>query len=307
MKTANRLIYGQTLVELAEKYDFYVMDADLAKATGTKAFADKYPERFIDTGIAEANMISTAAGLSSCGLPVIASTFAMFGAGRAYEQIRNSIAYPQANVKIICSHAGVMIGEDGPSHQCIEDLSLMRTIPGMTVLAPCDGIATKALVEEALKYNGPVYIRFGRRDVEQVYKENADFRIGKSNKLQEGNDACIFACGEEVQEALIAADLLKQKGFSVGIVDAYSIKPIDKSAILEEIEEGKMIFTIEDHNTIGGLGSAVAEVIAETGKGKLCRLGVNDCFGTSGKYDYLFEEYELSGSKIAKRIEEVLV
>lgn len=300
-KKANRIAYGDALIELAKDYDFYVFDADLSKATGTKLFQEAYPQRFINMGIAEQDMISTAAGFSSCNIPVFVSTFAMFGAGRAYEQIRNSIAYPKANVKIVCSHAGVLIGEDGASHQCIEDLSLMRTIPNMVVLAPCDAVQTKKYLKEMVEYNGPCYMRFGRMPVTQVYDEDADFKIGKGYVLQEGSDISLIACGEMVQKALLATEQLEKNGISVRVIDMPSIKPIDRELIIECIERTHFIVGIEDHNIIGGLSSAISEVIAEYGKGKIIRIGIEDQFGCSGNEEYLSNHYSLSIQAIIEK------
>lgn len=301
-KEANRIVYGNTLVGLAKEHDFFVLDADLSKATGTKAFADAYPDRFINMGIAEQDLMSTAAGISSCGVPVFASTFAMFGAGRAYEQIRNTIAYPNANVKVVCSHAGVLIGEDGASHQCLEDLSLMRTIPNMVVLAPCDALQTKKYLKIILEYKGPCYMRFGRLPVESVYEEDREFEIGKGYILKEGKDITLIACGEMVQKALEAAKLLEENNLSVKVVDMPSIKPIDRDLIIECIESTSLIVGIEDHNIIGGLSSAISEVIAEYGKGKILRIGMEDQFGCSGNETYLLEHYALSPQDIAKKV-----
>lgn len=301
-KQANRFVYGNTLVNLAERYPFFVLDADLSKATGTGKFAEAYPQRFLNMGIAEQDMMATAAGIASCHVPVFASTFAMFGAGRAYEQIRNSIAYPKANVKIVCSHAGVMIGEDGASHQCIEDLSLMRTTPNMSVLAPSDAIATEKLIEEMLKMDGPCYMRFGRQAVETIYSKDQCFEIGKSIQLKRGQDLSMIACGEMVQPTLKAAKMLHEIGIEADVIDMHTIKPLDEERILECVNAGKWIVSIEDHNIIGGLGSAIAEVLATTGKGRLLRIGMQDEFGCSGTAQYLAEYFQLSPKQIANRI-----
>ncbi len=305
-KYANRLTYGETLVKLAENNHFYVLDADLSKATGTKAFAQAYPDCFINMGIAEQDLMATAAGIASCGVPVFASTFAMFGAGRAYEQIRNSIAYPKANVKIVCSHAGILIGEDGASHQCVEDLSLMRTIPQMCVLAPCDRIETEKALSAALQMEGPCYIRFGRQEVEQIYDETLDYQIGKSFLLRKGNDVSMIACGELVQNALKAAELLSEAGIEASVIDMHTIKPLDEQRIHECIDQKSLIVGIEDHNVIGGLSGAIAEVIAMRGEGKLLRIGIQDEFGCSGSADYLATLYCLTPEAIAKTIRKEL-
>ena len=305
-KCANRITYGKTLVQLAADNEFYVMDADLSKATGTKAFANAYPQRFINMGIAEQDLMATAAGIASCGVPVFASTFAMFDAGRAYEQIRNSITYPRANVKIVCSHAGVLIGEDGASHQCIEDLSLMRTLPGMTVLAPCDSAETAKALAAALKLNGPCYIRFGRQEVDQIYDDTLDYQIGKSFLLRKGGDVSIIACGELVQNALQAASLLSEKGIEAAVIDMHTIKPLDEAQINECIDQGSLLVGVEDHSVIGGLSSAIAEVIAQRGKGRLLRIGIQDEFGCSGNADYLAKLYRLTPEAIAETIQKEL-
>lgn len=301
-KAANRIVYGNALVKLADRYDFYVMDADLSKATGTKTFAAAYPERFFNMGIAEQNLMATAAGLSSWGTPVIASTFAMFGTGRAYEQIRNSIAYPQANVKIVCSHAGVLIGEDGASHQCLEDLALMRALPGMTVLAPCDAWETETLLEQAINREGPCYMRFGRREVEQVHAPGTALKIGRAVRLTEGTDVSVIACGEMVRECLSACEILGKNGISVRLIDMHTIKPLDREEVRQAASDTALVVCVEDHNIIGGLGSAVAEVLAEYGRGRLVRIGMEDRFGCSGKVEYLADHFGLSAEKIADKI-----
>ena len=230
----------------------------------------------------------------------------MFGAGRAYEQIRNSIAYPRANVKIVCSHAGVLIGEDGASHQCIEDLSLMRTLPGMTVLAPCDSAETAKALAAALKLNGPCYIRFGRQEVDQIYDDTLDYQIGKSFLLRKGGDVSIIACGELVQNALQAASLLSEKGIEAAVIDMHTIKPLDEAQINECIDQGSLLVGVEDHSVIGGLSSAIAEVIAQRGKGRLLRIGIQDEFGCSGNADYLAKLYRLTPEAIAETIQKEL-
>lgn len=305
-KCANRIAYGEALVKLAETNDFYVLDADLSKATGTKAFAQAYPDRFINMGIAEQDLMATAAGIASCQTAAVASTFAMFGAGRAYEQIRNSIAYPRANVKIVCSHAGVLIGEDGATHQCIEDLALMRTIPSMTVLAPCDRFETEKALAAALSMKGPCYIRFGRQEVESIYDESLVYEVGKSYLLRKGKDVSMIACGELVQNALKAAELLAERNIEAAVIDMHTIKPLDIDRIYECIEQTPLLVGIEDHSVINGLSGAIAEVIAHCGKGRLLRIGIQDEFGCSGKADTLAELYGLTPEAIADTIQKEL-
>ena len=297
---STRVAYGEALAALGEKYDFVVLDADLSKATQTCLFAKKYPERFFNMGISEGDMMSTAAGLASCGKMVFASTFAMFAAGRAYEQIRNSIAYNGLNVKICATHAGVLIGEDGASHQCLEDISLMRTIPGMTVIVPCDQRSTRLAVEEAIRYNGPVYLRFGRSSSGPVYPKDPDFKIGKGIVLRHGEDVAILAIGDMVEESLKAAELLNGRGISAAVADLHTIKPIDRELIRDYALLTRRIITVEDHNVVGGLGSAVAEVLAEENLARLRRVGIMDRFGRSGTRDALMEEYGLNAARIAQ-------
>lgn len=298
---STREAYGEALVDLAKTRDFLVLDADLSKATQTIRFAGKYPNRFFNMGISEGDMMSTAAGIATTGMCVFASTFAMFAAGRAYEQIRNSIAYSGLNVKIGATHGGILIGEDGASHQCIEDISLMRTIPGMTVLVPCDEYSTYEAVKAALGIKGPVYLRFGRTSSPPIYtKKTADFTIGRGHVLRDGSDIAILAIGDMVFEALSAAQSLAEKGVSAAVIDMASIKPIDRSLILSYAGKTGKIITAEDHSVIGGLGSAVAEVLAECGYGKLYRVGVPDCFGCSGKRDDLQVKFGLNADGILK-------
>jgi transketolase len=299
---STREAYGEALAQLGEAYDFIVMDADLAKATKTNIFAEKYPQRFVDMGISEGDMVTTAAGLATCGKTVFVSSFAMFVAGRAYEQIRNSVAYPNLNVKIGATHGGVLIGEDGASHQCIEDIALMRTIPNMTCLVPCDAIATHHLTEAALKWKGPVYLRFGRFATPGVYDRivKQNFEIGKGNVLKDGGDVTVFAIGDLVNEALIAAEKLSGAGLTVRVVDMYSVKPIDRKLVLQCARETRAVVTAEDHNIIGGLGSAVAEIIAEESGGPLVRVGIADRFGQSGTKSQLAQLYGLTSDAIVK-------
>ena len=303
---STRAAYGKVLAELGEEKDFLVLDADLSKATRTEEFAKKYPDRFYNMGISEGDMMTTAAGIASCSVTVFASTFAAFAAGRAFEQIRNSIAYPRLNVKIAASHGGVLIGEDGGSHQCIEDISLMRTLPNMTVIAPADAVETKAAVKKILEYDGPVYLRLGRFDVPIVYGDKCDFEIGRGKKLVDGKDVSVFAIGDMVYEALIAAEELKKENISVSVIDMHTVKPVDKSLVLEEAGKTGAVVTAEDHNIIGGLGSAVSEVLIEECPVYLKRVGIGDKFGRSGTRDELAKMFGLNSKNIVKSVHEVI-
>ncbi len=306
-KIATREAYGKALSELGDKYkNIIVLDADLSKSTKTDLFKAKFPERFINCGIAESNMMSVAAGIASCGNIVFASTFAMFAAGRAFEQVRNSIGYPHLNVKIGASHAGITVGEDGASHQCIEDIALMRSIPGMVVINPCDATSTKKLVEEVVKYYGPVYLRLGRLAVEVVYDDNVKFEIGKSITIKDGNDVTIIATGLMVQEALKAHDILKEKGISARVIDMHTIKPIDRDAIIKAAKETKGIVSCEEHNIHGGLGSAIAEVLCETFPAKMKIIGIKDEFGRSGEPKALMKKYGITADDIVNGVLDVL-
>ena len=299
MKKATRQSYGEALLELGkENKDVVVLDADLAGATKTELFAKEFPDRFFDIGIAEADMMGTAAGLSTCGKIPYVSTFAMFAAGRSYDQIRNSICYPNLNVKICATHAGITVGEDGATHQMIEDLSLMRTIPNMTVLSPSDDVQTKWIIKEISKTYGPVYVRLARLATEEVYDENHKFEIGKAIQHGDGTDGTIFATGVTVQEALKAQKVLQEKGINVRVVDMFSIKPIDKEMIIKCAKETKKLVSIEDHNVIGGLGSAISEVLTDEYPTKLIRLGIKDTFGRSGKAEELMKYYGIVAENI---------
>lgn len=308
MKIATRDAYGQALVELGnERQDIVVMDADLAAATKTGLFKKAHPDRFFDAGIAEGNMMSIAAGLAASGKTVFASSFAMFAAGRAFEQIRNSVAYPHLNVKIAATHGGISVGEDGATHQCCEDIGLMRTIPGMVILNPADGPEAKAAVRAAADYDGPVYLRFGRLAVPVFNEEKVEFTIGKGKVLREGADVTIIATGLEVNEAMIAADTLQAEGISARVVNMATIKPIDKDLILACAAETGAIVTAEEHNIIGGLGSAVAEVLVESGKPvPMLRVGVEDTFGRSGPAWELLDLYGLTAPHIVNKVKAVL-
>ena len=305
IKKATRESYGEALAALADEYeDLIVLDADLAAATKTGIFKKAHPERFIDCGIAEANMMGVAAGLSTTGKKVFASSFAMFAAGRAYEIVRNSIGYPHLNVKIGATHAGISVGEDGATHQCNEDIALMRTIPGMTIICPADDVETKAAVKAALDFNGPVYMRFGRLAVENFNdKDTYKFELGKGIQLRDGKDVTIIATGLMVGEARKAADMLAEKGISARVINMHTIKPIDKDIICKAAKETGVIVTAEEHSVIGGLGSAVADVVTECCPVPVVKVGVNDVFGHSGPAVDLLKEFGLCAENIAEKAE----
>lgn len=306
-KISTRQAYGDALVELGkENEQIIVMDADLSKSTMTAGFKKAFPERFFNAGIAEANMMGMAAGLALSGKTVFASTFAMFAAGRAYEIIRNSIAYPKANVKICATHAGITVGEDGASHQCIEDLALMRVIPGMTVVHPADAVSAKKLLGEIAAEDGPAYVRLGRLNIPVLYDEAADIQLGKGNCVKDGSDATVIACGLMVNEALIAAEKLEKEGISLRVIDMHTIKPIDEEIIVKAASETKAIITAEEHSVIGGLGAAVAEVVVKKCPVKMAMVGIQDRFGQSGKPQALMEEYHITAADIAKAVKETL-
>ena len=303
-KIATRESYGNALAEFGSQYDFVVMDADLAAATKTSIFKKAFPERFFDCGIAEGNMMSVAAGIATTGLPVFASSFAMFAAGRAFEQVRNSIGYPHLNVKIGATHAGITVGEDGATHQCIEDLALMRAIPGMTVINPADDTEARAAVEAAIKFNGPMYLRFGRLAVPVIYdRATYKFEIGKGVAMTEGNDVTIVATGIMVDMALQAANELANRGIKARVINIHTIKPIDREIILKAAAETGAIVTAEEHSIIGGLGSAVAEVVCEGCPVPVLRVGVEDQYGHSGKVPPLLEMYGLTVGNIVAKAE----
>lgn len=301
-KIATRESYGNALAELGDKYEnLYVLDADLAAATKTGIFKKKFPDRFFDCGIAEANMMGVAAGMAATGKIPFASTFAMFAAGRAFEIVRNSIGYPHLNVKIGATHAGISVGEDGATHQCNEDIALMRTIPGMTIINPADDVEAKAAVEAAILHEGPVYMRFGRLAA-PVFND-ADtykFELGKGIKLREGSDISIIATGLMVSEALKAAEILAAEGVSAEVINIHTIKPIDKEIITATAAKTRKVLTVEEHSVIGGLGSAVCDVLAETCPTKVVKIGVNDEFGHSGPAVKLLEEFGLCADNIVK-------
>ena len=303
IKKATRQSYGEALLELGkENKNIVVFDADLSTATKTNIFAKEFPERFYDMGIAEQNMISTAAGMSTCGKIPYVSTFAVFAAGRAYDQIRNSVCYPKLNVKICATHAGVTVGEDGATHQMIEDISLMRTLPNMTVLSTSDDVQTKWAVKEISKINGPVYLRLSRLATPIIYGENQKFEIGKAVQIGEGTDATIFATGVTVSEAIRAQEILENKGIKVRVVDIHTVKPIDKDMVIKCAKETKKLISVEDHNVIGGLGSAISEVLTEEYPVKLVRMGINDTFGKSGKATELMQYFGITAENIVEKV-----
>lgn len=307
-KIATRESYGNALAELGDKYEnLYVFDADLAAATKTGIFKKKFPDRFFDCGIAESNMMGVAAGMAATGKIPFVSTFAMFAAGRAFEQVRNSIGYPHLNVKIGATHAGISVGEDGATHQCNEDIALMRTIPGMTVIIPADDVEAKAAVDAAINYEGPVYMRFGRLAV-PVFNDPATykFEIGKGIKLRDGNDITIVATGLMVYEAIEAAKTLAQQGIEATVINIHTIKPIDKDIIIEAAKKTNLVLTVEEHSVIGGLGEAVCDVLCENYPTKVVKIGVNDEFGHSGPAAELLKQYGLCAENIVNKAAEAV-
>ena len=308
-KIATRAAYGEALVELAEKYpELVVFDADLAGATMTKGFAAKYPDRFFDMGIAECNMTGVAAGMAACGFKPFTNTFAIFASGRAWEQVRNSVAYPRLNVKIVGSHGGLSVGEDGATHQCIEDFALMRVIPGMKVVCPCDGHEMKLAVEALLNYDGPAYLRLGRAAVDTVTDEipGYKFELDKGVTLADGGDVTVIATGMMVQVALQARETMAKEGVSVRVIDMHTVKPLDSELVLKAAKETGCIVTSEEHSVIGGLGGAVAEFLAENCPTPVVRHGVNDEFGRSGKAAEVLEAYGLTADGLCGRVREAL-
>lgn len=303
-KIATRDSYGNALVELGKEHeDLIVMDADLAGATKTDKFKKAFPERFLDCGIAEANMTGIAAGLSTCGKVPFISSFAMFAAGRAYEQVRNTIGYPHLNVKIGATHAGISVGEDGATHQCLEDLALMREIPGMVVINPCDDVEARAAVKAAYEHVGPAYLRFGRLAIPVINDEESyNFQIGKGVVLKEGSDVTVFATGLEVTEALEAAKLLKADGISAEIINIHTIKPLDEELVAASAAKTGKVVTVEEHSIVGGLGSAVCECLCENIPVKVLRIGINDVFGESGPALELIKKYGLDAESIYKKV-----
>ena len=305
MKIATRAAYGQALADLAEQYpELVVLDADLSGSTMTKTFADRYPDRFFDMGIAEGNMAGVAAGLATCGKKPFMNSFAMFSAGRAWEQVRKSSAYPGLNVKVIGSHGGLSVGEDGATHQCIEDYAIMRAIPGMLVLSPCDGPEMELAVKALLEYDGPAYMRLGRLAVESVTDTipGYTFALGKGSVLKDGKDATIIATGMMVQCAYEAANTLSAEGLDIRVIDMHTIKPIDRDLVLQAARETGCIITSEEANVMGGLGSAVAEVVSEGCPVPVVRHGVEDVFGRSGKAQAVLDAYGLNAAGIVEKV-----
>ena len=306
-KIATRDAYGKTLLKLGEiNENVVVLDADLSKSTKTNDFSKSFPNRFFNMGIAEQNLIGAACGFATAGKIPFASTFAMFATGRAFEVIRNSVCYPKLNVKICATHAGITVGEDGASHESIEDISIMRSIPNMTVVVPADGIETEKVILEAAKYNGPMYVRLGRSAVPTLFGEDYKFEIGKGTVLRNGNDATIIACGMMVNEAIIAHEELKAEGINVRVINMSTIKPIDRELIITAAKETKAIVTAEEHSIIGGLGSAVSEVVSEECPVIVKKVGVKDTFGESGTPVELLEKYGLTAKHISESVREAL-
>ena len=303
---ATRDAYGKALVEFGSKYDFVVLDADLAAATKTCNFKKEFPDRFFDCGIAEGNMMSVAAGIAATGQLVFASSFAMFAAGRAFEQVRNSIGYPHLNVKIGATHAGITVGEDGATHQCNEDIALMRTIPGMVVISPADAVSARAAVEAAINHVGPVYLRFGRAPLPMIYGEDYKFEIGKGHVLADGNDVTIVANGITVSMALEAREMLKADGIDAAVIDIATIKPIDEELLVKYAKKTGKIVTCEEHSIIGGLGGAVSEVLSEKCPTLIKRIGMNDTYGSSGKAFEVAAHYGLSAEHIYNAVKGIV-
>ena len=307
VKIATRDSYGKALAQLGAKYEnLIVLDADLAHATKTLEFKKAFPDRFIDCGIAEANMMSIAAGIASTGKVAFASSFAMFAAGRAFEQVRNSIGYPHLNVKIGATHAGISVGEDGATHQCCEDIALMRTIPGMTIINPADDIEARQAVEAAILHDGPVYLRFGRLALPVIFDDNYSFQIGKGVQLTDGGDVTIIATGLMVSEGIKAQAMLKEEGISTRLINMHTIKPLDKDIVIKAAEETGAIVTAEEHSIIGGLGGAVAETVAESRPVPVIRVGVNDTFGQSGPAAELLNVYGLNAENIVEKAKQAI-
>lgn len=302
-KIATRQSYGEALAELGkENKNIVVLDADLSTATKTNIFAKEFPNRFFDIGIAEQDMIGTAAGFATCGKIPYASTFAVFAAGRAYDQIRNSVAYPNLNVKICATHSGITVGKDGATHQMLEDIGMMRAIPNMTVISPSDDIQTKWIIKEISKINGPVYVRLSRAATPVIYDENEKFEIGKAVQIGKGTDATIFATGDTVAEAIKAKEMLEKLGKFVRVVDIHTIKPIDIDMIIKCAKETEILVSVEDHNVINGLGTAIADVLTEYYPKKLIKLGIKDTFGKSGKAEELMEYFGINANSIVEQM-----
>lgn len=306
-KKATRQSYGEALLELGKSdKNVVVLDADLAGATKSGIFQKEFPNRFFDMGIAEQNMMATAAGMATCGKIPFASTFAVFATGRAYDQIRNSICYPNLNVKICGSHAGVTVGEDGATHQMLEDINIMKCLPNMKVICPSDDVQTKWAVKEMAEINGPCYIRTCRLASNIIYEENQEFELGKAVQFGDGTDATVFATGICVSEALKAMDILKEKNINIRVIDMFSLKPIDRDIIIKSAKETKNLISVEDHSVIGGLGSIIADVLSEEYPSKLVKMGVKDRFGESGKATVLMEKFEIDSTAIVKKVEELM-
>lgn len=302
IKSATREAYGKALVELGEKNkNILVLDSDLSAATKTGAFKKAFPDRFYNTGIAECNMMGIAAGLAATGFTVFASTFAMFAAGRAFEQVRNTVAYPALNVKIGATHAGISVGEDGASHQCCEDIALMRSIPGMVIINPADDVEARAAVFAAAEHQGPVYMRFGRLAVPRIFDESYQFEIGKANIIKEGTDVTVIATGLMVNEAHTAAEILEEEGISVELINMATIKPLDENAVINSAKKTGAVVTAEEHSILGGLGSAVCEVLSQSFPVPVIRVGVEDVFGKSGPAAELLHLYGLDAANIVKK------
>ncbi|HGM3506261.1 TPA: transketolase family protein [Clostridioides difficile] len=307
-KMATREAYGKALVKLGQINDnVVVLDADLSKSTKTHDFYKAFPDRFFNMGIAEQNLIGAACGLSTAGKIPFTSTFAMFATGRAFEIIRNSVCYPKLNVKICATHAGLTVGEDGASHESVEDIAIMRAIPNMTVLVPADGVETEKMIFEIAKYNGPVYVRLGRSSVPVLFDEDYTFEIGKGTVLRDGKDVSIIACGIMVNEALLAQEKLQEEGISARVINMSTIKPIDKDLILKSAKETNAIVTVEEHSIIGGLGSAVSEVVGESYPTIVKKVGIKDSFGESGAPNELLKKYELTCDDIVKVVKEAII
>ena len=306
-KKATRQSYGEALLELGKSNkNVVVLDADLAGATKSGIFQKEFPNRFFDMGIAEQNMMATASGMATCGKIPFASTFAVFATGRAYDQIRNSICYPNLNVKICGSHAGVTVGEDGATHQMLEDINIMKCLPNMKVICPSDDVQTKWAVKEMAEINGPCYIRTCRLASNIIYEENQEFELGKAVQFGDGTDATVFATGICVSEALKAMEILKEKNINIRVVDMFSLKPIDRDIIINSAKETKNLISVEDHSVIGGLGSIIADVLSEEYPAKLVKMGVKDRFGESGKATVLMEKFEIDSTAIVKKVEELM-
>ena len=299
-KKATREAYGAALAKLGETHHFYVLDADLSKSTKTDTFKKKFPDRFINCGIAEGNMVSVAAGIASTGVPVFVSSFAMFAAGRAFEQVRNSVGYPHLNVKICATHAGITVGEDGATHQCNEDLALMRSIPGMVVICPADGEEARMAVRAAYEYEGPVYLRFGRLAVPEFHEKNFNFQIGKGEVIRDGSDVAIIANGLMVYEAIQAGEKLAQQGINAMVINMATIKPLDDELVLAAAKKCGKVITCEEHSVIGGLGEAVCSLLSEKLPTPVKRIGVNDEFGHSGPAVDLLKQFGLSCENIVE-------